>query len=234
MKKYMLLMLAILIAMKISAQNNYQKIEIDKVITEIKQDSIYLHSIYIEGKYDYSVFYIDSSICIVHIFQHCSGVMDVSVQRYYKLNEGQWIFVRESSSFFSELEQIGNNLFHAYMYKGSSTYEAHRYESVMLYDNFEMKPLFEYDGVDYTYYLLNQYANEQIDYFNSCIGDTICDDYEVSNINIENNVLKSYKLKHTIKILQGINEEGTDLVTQDFINEHMIFANRNNIGLKMQ
>ena len=209
-------MVIILFAIKTAAQNHYSEIDINQVKAEMLQDSL-SRSVNISEEYDYNIFYLDD-ISIVHIYQHCSGVTDAAIQRFYKYQNGQWEFIRESSFGDGyELEQIGINLFHAYKYKDAAVYEAHRYESVMYCDSMEMKPIFEYEGVDYSNYLFNKYINGAFDYFNSYIGDTICDDYEVFDIEVVNNVLKSYNLRHTVKILNGFDTEQQDLLTNDFI-----------------
>lgn len=209
-------MVITLFAIKISAQNHCREFDFNQVKTEMLRDSL-SRSVNISKEYDYNIFYIDD-MCIAHIHQYCSGVTDAAIQRFYKYQNGQWVFIKESSLWNGyELEQIGRNLFHAFMYKDAPVYEAHRYESVMYCDSLEMKPIFEYEGVDYTNYLYNKYINGAVDYFNKYIGDTICNDYEVFDMEVVDNILKSYKLKHTVKILDGFDAVQQDLQTKDAV-----------------
>ena len=211
-----IIMIIVLSAIHVVAQNHYREIDFNQVKTEMLQDGL-SRSVDIEEEYDCSIFYI-GDICIVHLHQHCSGVTDAAIQRFYKYQNGQWVFIQELSLWNGyELEQIGENLFHAYMYKNAAVYEAHRYESVMYCDSFAMKPIIEHEGVDYTNYLYNKYINGDVEYFNKYIGDTICDDYEVFDIEVVNNVLKSYNLMHTIKILNGFDTDQEDLQTIDSV-----------------
>lgn len=216
-KELLILVLLLSVATNLSAQTKRKEIDMKMVESEMVSDSLSFRCVNISEKYDYKVFYIDD-ICIVHIQQYSSGVMYPVIQRFYKYQNGQWVFMRESSLCDGyELEQIGKNLFHAYKYKGSPAYEALRYESVMRCDSFEMKPIFEYSGVDYTIYLINKYINGAVDYFNTYMGDTICNDNEVFDIEVVDNDLKSYKLKHTVKILNGFDTEQNDLLTTDSV-----------------
>ena len=205
------------------AQDNICRIDFEMVKDELLLDSLSERIVNINGDYDYKFFYIDD-VCIVHIHQYCGGVMDAAIQRFYKYENGKWIFIREASSLFYECEQLSEYLFHAYLYKSSPIYEAYRFEAILKYDNFDLVPLFEYEGINTSFYLLNKYYNGQFDYFNKYIGDTICNDYEVFDVEVYGDTLKSYKLKHTIRILEGFNEELSDLRTHDIVTEDVIIT----------
>ena len=210
-------------AIRLSSRTQYSEIDLEMVKNEISQDSLNDHWININYDCDYKVFYM-GDICLVHIYQYLQGVQGLAIQRYYQFRNRHWEFVRELECMY-ECEQIGKNLFHSFSNKGAPQYENIRYESVMRCDSFEMKPIFEYDGVDYTDYLFNKYINGAVDYFNKYIGDTICDDNEVFDIEVVDNVLKSYKLKHTIKTLVGFDTVKDDLQTIDMVTVKKIICN---------
>ncbi|MBQ3634048.1 MAG: hypothetical protein II951_00320 [Bacteroidales bacterium] len=175
----LLLLVSILNANEGIAEDSCFGIVWEQVKSEIVIDSLTYRAVDIDKECDCKEFYVGDA-CIVHIHQHCSGVMDAAIQRYYRFNDGQWKFVREESSLNYECEQIGSNLFHAYSYKNASKYEAFRYEAVMICEGYALKPIFEYEGVDYTNYLFSKYVNGDLAYFSKYLGETICNDYIVS------------------------------------------------------
>ena len=229
LNRLLVIVITILYANDMFAQENCAAIDVERVKSEIIMDSLSYRSVNIDDDFDYKVFYVED-MCIVHIHQFCNGVMDAAIQRYYKCVNGYWSFVREESSLNYECEQIGKNLFHAHSYKNASNYEARRYESVMIYQDYVLKPIFEYEGVDDSNHIIFKYANGDITYFNNHLGDTICNDYVISDFNVVDDQLKSYRLKHVVLILEGFDEAEYRLITDGFVDEKIVylFNNGNN------
>lgn len=202
-----------LATLRLSAQLQYEEIDIEMVKNEIKRDSL-TRCINVNYEFEPSVFYVDD-ICIVHLYQWARGDEDNISLRFYKYENGKWNFKNEIPCFNKKMEKLSHSLFHVYSDKNMAMYRMKRYESVMRYDNFDMKPLFEYKGYDWTYHLgyLYNVRNEE---FNSFLGEEVCDDYEISDIEIVSDTLKSYKLTQTKRILKGYNpDEDNDLQTID-------------------
>ena len=197
----------------VTGQSTIPQINKDNILKDIVEHNngfIPEHYVINYGQDRLNINYIDD-FCIVHIgykntSMHSSEKFSLVI--IYKFINNTWLF-QNVIPYYYELELLKSNqmLFFSNNLFCDLNHACNRLMEISKFDGQDFIPLVQYEGYDMTIYYEVLLLHGEEEEIQKAVGDTICNNYMISDIQIYENGLKSYMLTHEVKVLKGIDSD---------------------------